>query len=114
MRLAKLISSSRVKLLIFREQGLVAFRPIRVGDYAIGRTDQLALRIVFRADALGALHWIDYMIGLPTEIALFGQTGSQASQAVQPSVIISAMTASSQFFQAALGRVPSAASFLKR
>src|SRR5215468_11898435 len=43
-----------------------------------------------------SVHFIGSMmyIGLPTEIALFGHTGSQASQAVQASVIISAMMSS--------------------
>src|SRR5271169_5689722 len=36
-------------------------------------------------------------IGFPAVIALFGQTGSQASQAVQASVIISAICLSSHF-----------------
>jgi hypothetical protein len=45
-------------------------------------------------------------IGVPTAIALFGHTGSQASHAVQASVIISAIAYSPYIFMlpSALGR----------
>src|SRR5450759_2493564 len=53
------IHNSTVQLLILGEQLLFRFVPVRVGLDAVRRTDQLALRFILGAHALGAFQRID-------------------------------------------------------
>jgi hypothetical protein len=61
-----------------------------------------------------SVHFIGSMtyIGFPAVMALFGQTGSQASQAVHASVIINAIVRPPDFYAAFA--IPRAASFSNR
>src|SRR5450631_729629 len=55
------IHNSTVQLLVFGEQLLFRFVPVRVGLDAVRRTDQLALRLILGADALSAFQRIDHV-----------------------------------------------------
>jgi len=76
---------SAVQALVLRHQLVLRLGVLRVGHDAVGRAHVDALRLVVRADAFGALVRVDDVDGAVGADRLVGQTGLQASQAVQSS-----------------------------
>src|SRR3974390_3072435 len=62
---------SPVQRLVFREQIVLAFGPVRIRQDAFGGADELALRLVLRADAFGALQRIDHVDRIARRNRLF-------------------------------------------